>query len=176
MQQELLSAQQAQQRLSAELSEAQAALSEQQDSAQSQLAQAQRELSQEQGRCKQQQQQLAQLVEAQRRLGQELQEGEEAQEQAEASRAQAQVGKPRAVNSTDLYIDSSERQRHPACHMHVSRVLATYTMGAKSWRHLQAWLQLRAGQHLMASLLQPAPEVLLPLASLNACLFAAGTC
>lgn len=58
----------------------------------SKLAEAQASLQQQQEGVSQAEAQLAQMVEAQRRLGQELQEGVEACEDAEASRDQAQVG------------------------------------------------------------------------------------
>lgn len=55
------------------------------------LAETEAELQQQQQGGRQAQAQLAQMVEAQRRLGQELQEGVEAREDAEAARDQAQV-------------------------------------------------------------------------------------
>ena len=83
------------QQLQQQLLEAQAALSQEQEQARRELSEAQEALSSEQARGAQQDRQLAQMVEAQRRLGLELQEGEEAREQAEASKSQAQVS---AVN------------------------------------------------------------------------------
>ena len=79
------------QQLQQQLQEAQAALRQEQERAQRELSEAQQALSSEQARGEQQDRQLAQMVEAQRRLGLELQEGEEAREQAQASRTQAQV-------------------------------------------------------------------------------------
>ncbi len=57
----------------------------------SRLAEAEAALKREEEQGQQAERQLAQMVEAQRRLGQELQEGVEAREDAEAHRDQAQV-------------------------------------------------------------------------------------
>lgn len=80
LQNQLQHAQQAEQHLGNELAQTHSSLSE-----------AQAALSQEQAKLEQQERQLAQMVEAQRRLGLELQEGEEAREQADAARATAEV-------------------------------------------------------------------------------------
>lgn len=60
----------------------------------SRLAEAEAAAQQQEEAGRQAERQLAQMVESQRRLGQELQEGVEAREDAEASRDQAQVLPP----------------------------------------------------------------------------------
>lgn len=64
---------------------------EEEERLRSRLAETEAELQQQRQEVGQAQAQLAQMVEAQRRLGQELQEGVEAREDAEAARDQAQV-------------------------------------------------------------------------------------